>query len=102
MEKTNTLERLLQVEANAASLVKDAQSEADRRIQENEEKNHIAHEERLRSETQLLEASLKNEKEKIIERYQKELDEYRKEISCVSADTERFSALLNQYMEERV
>ena len=95
MDNVNTLDHLLQIETKAAALVNDAQAEADRRIHESEEKNHTLYEERYRAKVQELEASLKEEKEKIKIRYQNELDEYRKEISMVDVNVERFSALLN-------
>jgi len=101
MENANTLDHLLQIETKAASLVNDAQAEAGRRINENEAKNHAAYEERFKAKVQELEALLKEEKEKIKNRYQNELDEYRREISKANVNVERFSALLNNYLAER-
>jgi vacuolar-type H+-ATPase subunit H len=101
MDNVNTLDHLLQIETRASALVNDAQAEADRRIHENEEKNHTLYEERYRAKVQELEASLKEEKEKIKIRYQKELDEYREEISMVDVNVESFSALLNDYLSAR-
>lgn len=101
MDNVNTLDNLLQIETKAASLVNDAQAEADRRINENEAKNHAAYEECFRIKVRELEASLKEEKEKVKNRYQNELDEYRKKISVVNIDVERFSSLLNDYLAAR-
>jgi vacuolar-type H+-ATPase subunit H len=101
MENENTLDHLLQIEAKAAALVSDAQAEADRRIHESEEKNRAAYEERFREEAQKLEASLKNEKEKIKSEYQKALDEYRTEISGISINVDNFCALLNGYLTNK-
>ncbi|MDR1836930.1 MAG: hypothetical protein LBQ89_04640 [Treponema sp.] len=98
MENVNTLDHLLQIEARAAALVKDAQAEADRRIYESGEKNRAAYEDRFRVETQMLEASLKKETEKIKKEYQKALEEYRGEISGINVDVGNFSALLNEYL----
>ena len=95
MENENTLDHLLQIEAKAAALVNDAQAEADRRIHESEEKNRAAYEERYKAEAQVLEASLKKEKEKIKSEYQKALDEYRAEISGIKVSVDNFCALLN-------
>jgi vacuolar-type H+-ATPase subunit H len=100
MDNVNTLDHLLQIETKAAALVNDAQAEADRRINENETNNHTAYEERFKAKVQELEFSLKEEKEKIKNKYQHELDEYRREISTVNVNTERFSALLNNYIAE--
>ena len=91
----------MQIEAQAAALVNDAQAEADRRIHENEEKNRAAYEERFMVEAQALEASLKKEKEKIRDQYQSALDEYRRKISSVKINEDKFSALLNDYIAGR-
>jgi vacuolar-type H+-ATPase subunit H len=98
MADVNTLDHLLQIETQAAAMVNDAQVEADRRIHESEAKNHAVYEESFRAKVHELEASLKEGKEKVKKRYQTELDEYRKEISMVDANYERFSALLNDYL----
>jgi vacuolar-type H+-ATPase subunit H len=99
MENKNTLDHLLQIEAKAAALVNDAQAEADTRIHESEEKNRAAYEERFRAEAQSLEASLRNEKERIREQYNKAIEDYRKEVSGVSINADGFSALLNDYLK---
>jgi len=99
MENENTLDHLLQIEAKAAALVNDAQAEADRRIHESEEKNRAAYEERFRAEVQAKETSLKKEKEKIKAQYDKELEDYRNEISGIDVNVGKFSALLNDYLK---
>ena len=101
MDNISTLDNLLQIETQAVALVNDAQAEADRRIRESEAKNHSVYEESFRAKIQELEISLKEEKEKIKKRYQDELDEYRKEISMVDADYDRFSSLLNNYLTSK-
>jgi len=101
MENASTLDHLLQIEAKAASLVNDAQAEADRRIHESEEKNRASYEERFRLEVQKQEASLKNEIEKTRKEYQKELYEYRLEISGINNNVENFCALLNGYLANK-
>jgi F0F1-type ATP synthase membrane subunit b/b' len=98
MKNENTLNHLLKVEAEAAALVKDAQAEADRRIHENEEKNRAAYEERFKAEAQMRELSLKKEKDRLRKQYQTALEEYRKEISGVNVDVQRFSNLLNEFI----
>jgi vacuolar-type H+-ATPase subunit H len=100
MENDNTLEHLLKVEAQAAALVNDAQTEADRRIHENEEKNRKIYEERFKVEAQKHELSLRKEKEKIREQYQQTLEEYRNGISTAKTDVEKFSALFNRYVAD--
>jgi len=98
MENENTLDHLLKIEAEAAALVNDAQAEADKRIHENEEKMRTSFEERFRLEAQARELSLNNEKNKLKEQYQNAIDEYRKEISSINVDVERFTSLFNKYI----
>jgi len=83
-------------------LVDDAQHEADRRVRENEEKNRIAFEDRIKIEIQTQESIFNNEKEKINNQYNQALREYRDEISTVTVDEERFSGLLNEYLSKIV
>jgi vacuolar-type H+-ATPase subunit H len=98
MENTNTLDHLLEIEAKASALVKDAQEEADKRIHESEIKNQTAYEEHFRVEVQKLEDSLTKEKERLRTHYQQTLDEYRNEISGININIDHFSSLLNKYL----
>jgi vacuolar-type H+-ATPase subunit H len=98
MENSNTLDHLLDIEAKASALVKDAQEEAEKRIHENEIKNQTAYEERFKVEAQKLEDSLIKEKEKLRTQYKQTLDEYRNEISNININVDRFSSLLNKYI----
>jgi len=95
----NTLEHLLEVESEASALVNDAQEEAQKRIRENEERNHAVYEERLREEINKREESLKEEKEKIITQYQESLDEYKNIVSGIKIDEKGFCDLLNNYLK---
>jgi len=96
----STLEHLLAIEAEAAALVTDAQTEANRRIRENEETNRSVYEQRIKKEILLRETDLKQEKEKITALYINELDNYRKEISGINVDEQKFFFLFNKYLEE--
>jgi vacuolar-type H+-ATPase subunit H len=98
MENENTLDHLLKIEAEAAALVNDAQAEADRRIHENEEKIRAVYEERFKVEAHAREEALNAEKEKLKEQYQNAIDEYRREISNINVDVERFTSLFNEYV----
>jgi len=98
MENSNTLDHLLDIEAKASAMVKDAQEEAEKRIHENEIKNQTAYEERFKVEAQKLEDSLIKEKEKLRTQYKQTLDEYRNEISNININVDRFSSLLNKYI----
>jgi vacuolar-type H+-ATPase subunit H len=98
MENENTLDHLLKIEAEAAALINDAQAEADRRIHDNDEKIRAAHEEHFRVEAHKREEALNAEKVKLKEQYQNAIDEYRKEVSCINVDVERFTSLFNKYI----
>jgi vacuolar-type H+-ATPase subunit H len=98
MENKNTLDHLLKIEAEAAALVNDAQTEADRRIRENEEKNRAAHEERFKVEVKAREEALTKEEEEFRKQYRDALEKYRGEISGVNVDVPRFSALFNEFL----
>jgi len=94
----STLEHLLTVEAEASSLVNEAQSEADRLIRENEEKRRAMYEERIKTEIKSREADLEREKERIKKQYSQALDDYRSGLSDVKSDEKRFCSLLNEYI----
>ena len=94
----NVLDHLFKIEAEAAALTAGAQSEADRRIHDNEEKNRAAFEERIKNEIHIQELSLKKEKEEIDNRYQTALNNFHEEIKNVHADERSFCALLNEYL----
>jgi F0F1-type ATP synthase membrane subunit b/b' len=91
----NALGHLLEIESEAASLVNDAQAEADRRIAEGEKRNRAAYEERYRAEAEKLEGEFQKDKEKVKNQYQKELEAYREKISALAVDQDRFSAFMN-------
>jgi len=99
MANSNALEHLLKTEAQASALVNDAQAEADRRILDNEEKNRADYEERYKNEFDKRKKLLDNEKVKINELYQKELDNYKDEISRIVVNNEKFSVLMNNLID---
>jgi vacuolar-type H+-ATPase subunit H len=96
MDNDKALEHLLKIEAKAAALVNDAQAEADRRIAENEKKNRELYEQRFSIEAQAKETALRKEKDRLKKQYQKELDDYRQEISGIKTDVDRFSTLFSE------
>ena len=96
MDNDKALEHLLKIEAKAAALVNDAQAEADRRIAENEKKNREIFEQRFSVESQAKETALRKEKDRLKKQYQKELDDYRQEISGIKTDVQRFSTLFSE------
>jgi vacuolar-type H+-ATPase subunit H len=100
MANTNALEHLLKTEAKAVALVNDANEEAQRRICENEEKNRAEYEENKKTEIDKRRIMLENEKIKANEIYNKELDNYRDEISRVVVNKEKFYVLMNKLTED--
>jgi F0F1-type ATP synthase membrane subunit b/b' len=96
MNDDEVLGHLLKIEAEAAALVNDAQAEADRRVAEGEKRNRAEYEERYRGEAGRLEAELRQQKERIQAQYRQELAAYREQLSAVTVDTDRFSALLEE------
>jgi vacuolar-type H+-ATPase subunit H len=101
IENSGTLEHLLKVEAEAAALVAEAQAEADRRLHDAEEKNRSSYEERYKAEVQKLEAFQKQEEEKCRQQYAKEIEDYKKELSSVTVDENKFFTLFNEYLAAR-
>ena len=99
MENVSTLDYLLEIETKAASMVNDAQAEADRRIHESEVKSHTAYEDRFKAEVQRLDALFRESKENAKKQYLEALEEYRREISSINVNVERFCALLNEYLD---
>jgi F0F1-type ATP synthase membrane subunit b/b' len=94
MNDEEILGHLLKIEAEAAALVRDAQAEADRRVDEGEKQNRAAYDGRYRAEAARLEAEYQKEKEKVNDQYQKELEAYCEKLNAINADTGRFSASL--------
>lgn len=92
------LDHLLKVESDAAAMVSGAQAEADRRIRENEENNRTGWEERFKAEIHTREAVLENEKEKVKQKYNEALEEYRREISAHKTDVKKFCDLVNSIL----
>jgi F0F1-type ATP synthase membrane subunit b/b' len=95
MGNNEVLDHLLVIESEAAALVDDAQAEANKRLMESEKQNRIAYEERYRKKSENLEAELQKTKDQAQQRYQKELEAYKEEISRVNLDSNSFSALLD-------
>jgi len=100
MANTNAIEHLLKTEAKAVALVNEAQGEADKRIQENEEKNRAYYEDQNKLEIDKRKLMLEDEKERIKEIYQRELDNYKDEISRVSVNTQEFNCLINKLIDK--
>lgn len=100
MDSNEVLGHLLKIESEAATLVSDAQAEADKRVLEAERQNHAVCEERYCRESEKLENELRILKEQAQRRYQTELEGYSEHITSVCVDTNRFTALLDRLIAE--
>jgi F0F1-type ATP synthase membrane subunit b/b' len=91
--ETDVLRHLLDVEAQASSLVDEAQAEADRRVSESEKENRAGYDERYG----LLAAKLNGEYEAAVlavkEDYARQLDAYSSSLAAMPVDGAAFSAL---------
>jgi len=95
MDNNEVLDHLLKVESEAATLVKEAQAEADNRITEAEKQNRAAYDKRFLEENQRLEKGFLQSKELARQDYQKELETYKEKISSIHVNNDRFSNLLD-------
>ncbi|MDR1024989.1 MAG: hypothetical protein LBL56_04620 [Treponema sp.] len=94
----NILGHLLKVEADAASLVDDAQAEADRRIAESEKQNRSRYDEEYAQKAAELDRAFEDEITRIRADYQDQLEAYRKGLDLIPVDQERFSALMDELL----
>jgi hypothetical protein len=92
------LRHLLDVEADAQSLVDDAQAEADRRTAEMEKRNRARHEERYTREAALLDGRYETELGAIKDEYNRQLDEYRLSLEDRKPDYAGFCRLLDGFL----
>jgi hypothetical protein len=96
--RENILAHLLKVEADAASLVDDAQAEADRRIAESEKLNRSRYDEEYTRKAAELDRVFEEELSRIRANYQDQLEAYRKSLDAIPADQGRFSALMDDLL----
>ncbi|MDR1863606.1 MAG: hypothetical protein LBQ67_06785 [Treponema sp.] len=92
------LRHLLDLEAEAAALVDDAQAEADRRVAEGEKRSRARHDDAYASETAALEAAYASEIAAVKADYKGRLDTYRKSLRAVPVDRGAFSALAERFL----
>ncbi|MDR3342956.1 MAG: hypothetical protein LBT14_09275 [Treponema sp.] len=101
MDEQNVLQHLLQVEAEAAGLVHDAQAEADRRLAEGEQQNRLHYEEQYGQEV----AELDQEYEKVIAAvkadYARQLEAYRESLDTMVIHQGRFGELVDRLLINR-
>jgi len=98
MDDHEVLQHLLNLEAEAAALVNDAQAEADRRISEGEKLNRSRYDEIYTREAAALEAQFALDLAVFKENYEKQLEEYRESLITQPRDTAAFSSLAEKYL----
>jgi vacuolar-type H+-ATPase subunit H len=94
----DVLQHLLEVEANAQSLVDDAQAEADRRIAEMEKQNRAQYEEQYTREAAQLDGQYESELGAIKEEYNKQIDDYRLSLNDFKPNHAEFCSLLDELL----
>jgi len=95
MDNENIISHLLNIEAQAAALINDAQTEAARRTAEGEQKNRAALDLQYKKEASGAEAEYLSCAEKIRERCSRELLTYQKKLESLTVDTKCFNGLLD-------
>ncbi|MDR2393589.1 MAG: hypothetical protein LBD93_05495 [Treponema sp.] len=88
------LYHLLQVEREAATLVEDAQAEADRRLAAGEQQNRTQYDERYGQEVASIDEKYATKRAALEASYQQELEGYRESLNALPVYRERFSALV--------
>ena len=92
------LQHLLQLEADAATLVEDAQAEADRRLSEGEKSCRASYDEVYSAEVARLEAVYVKEIAAIREDYKKQLEAYKESLCSSPMDSSAFSVLAERFL----
>lgn len=100
MNEQDMLHHLLEVESEAASLVHDAQAEADKRVAENEKQNRSRFDDHYTQEVALLEKDYQDAIAKVKHEYNEELDAYRAGFQNRTVDNEGFITLARSFLFE--
>ena len=98
MDDQEILQHLLNLESEAATLLTDAQTEADRRTSEGEKANRSRHDEAYAREVESLELDYAQKLFLVKENYQKQLDEYRESLKSIALNIEAFSSLAEDFL----
>jgi vacuolar-type H+-ATPase subunit H len=100
MDEQDVLRHLLELEAEASTLVNDAQAEADRRLAEGENQNRRLYDEQYNRETGRLEARYGEKIAGVKEEYKKQLDFYRTGLDSLPVNTEAFVRVVEGFLEK--
>ncbi len=98
MDEQDMLRHLLEVESEAASLVNDAQIEADKRVAENEKQHRSRFDDQYSKEVSLLEENYRNALSEVRNRYDEELKAYRESFEHEKIDHEAFVSLAESFL----
>ncbi|MDR0785609.1 MAG: hypothetical protein LBE74_06990 [Treponema sp.] len=98
MEDKDVLHHLLEIEAEAASLVNDAAVEADRRIASDEKQNRLRYEEQFAKASAECEAKYNDDMSAVKVSYQQELDVFRRGLDYIKEDKDGFNRLMESFL----
>jgi F0F1-type ATP synthase membrane subunit b/b' len=96
MSGRDVLRHLLGVEAEASTLVDDAQAEADRRVAEGEKESRARYDERYGQEAALLDGDYAQAVLAVKNDYEKQLAAYREGLADMPVRKDAFSALVER------
>jgi len=98
MENQEILQHLLEIESKAATLVDDAQAEADRRVAEAEKQNRARYDEQYAKEVETLEETFSRDVALAKENYRKQLEDYHDSLKAQPPDTKAFFLLAEKLL----
>ena len=101
MDDHEVLQHLLNLESKSATLVDDAQAEADRRIAQGEMQNRQRYDELYAREVETLEKSYTQSIAAVKENYRKQLESYRQFLNNMPQNSEAFSSLAEKLLDYR-
>jgi vacuolar-type H+-ATPase subunit H len=100
LSERGILQHLLGVESEAAVLVDDAQTEADRRVAEGEKESRARYDERHSQEAERLNEDFAKEVLSIKEDYRKQLEAYQEGLADTPVRQDAFSSLVERLLFE--
>ena len=98
MNETDIIGHLIQIESEAANMIMDAQTEADRRITEAKKKADDLYKEKYDNLINSLEANLQESKSKIDLEYDNLFNEFKENTTTVSQDKRMLNQKLDSYL----
>jgi vacuolar-type H+-ATPase subunit H len=98
MENHEILQHLLEIESKAATLIDDAQAEADKRVSDGEKQNRARYDEQYAREAAGLEEAFSGDVTLARENYRRQLEEYHNSLKDMPSDTKAFFALAEKLL----